>query len=85
MLGIEALAQGTPVIASVTGGMSDWADSGCIAVEPGDIRALRAGIERLAADPEAALVLGEAGRAMVAERFSRRVVAPRLRAVYENR
>ncbi len=83
MLGIEALAQGTPVIAAPSGGMDDWVDAGCIRVEPGDVPAFSDAISHLAEDPEAAFALGEAGRAMVGERFCRRVLAPRLEAVYE--
>ncbi len=83
MLGIEALAQGTPVIAAVSGGMDDWVDAGCIRVEPGDVPAFSDAISHLAEDPEAAFALGEAGRVMVGERFCRRVLAPRLEAVYE--
>ncbi|RLE33329.1 MAG: hypothetical protein DRJ61_07500 [Acidobacteria bacterium] len=85
MLGIEALAQGTPVIAAPSGGMADWVDVGCIRVEPGDIPAFSDAISHLAEDPEAAFALGEAGRVMVGERFCRRVLAPRLVAVYETR
>lgn len=83
MLGIEALAQGTPVIAAVRGGMEDWAGAGCIRVEPGDVSGFRDAVTRLAADPSAARTLGQAGRVMVSERFSRQVLAPHLQAVYE--
>ncbi|MEN8165726.1 MAG: glycosyltransferase family 4 protein, partial [Acidobacteriota bacterium] len=83
MLGIEALAQGTPVIAAPTGGMADWVDAGCITVESGDVSAFSDAVSRLAADPSAARALGEAGRVMVGERFCHRALAPRLEAVYE--
>ena len=83
MLGIEALAQGTPVIAAPSGGMEDWVDAGCIGVNPGDVPAFSEAILHLAVAPKAARELGEAGRAMVGERFCRPVVAPRLEAVYE--
>ncbi len=83
MLGIEALAQGTPVIAAPSGGMEDWVDTGCIGVEPGDVSALSDAVAHLAADPLAARALGEAGRVMVGERFCRGVLEPRLEAVYE--
>lgn len=85
MLGIEALAQGTSVIAMASGGMEDWADTGCMVVEPGDVPAFRDAVSHLAAEPEAARALGETGRAMVADRFCRRVLAPRLEALYEAR
>ncbi len=83
LLGIEALAQGTPVIAVPSGGMEDWVDAGCIRVAREDVSAFSGAVARLAADPLAARALGEAGRVMVGERFSRRALAPRLEAVYE--
>jgi len=83
LLGIEALAQGTPVVAAVSGGMEDWVDAGCIGLKPGDPEAFRDAVSRLAAEPEFARALGEAGRTMVGERFIRGVLAPRLEAVYE--
>lgn len=85
LLGIESLAHGTPVIAAVSGGMEDWSDAGCVVVEPGNIEAFSDAISRLSADAEAARALGEAGREMVAERFSKKNLAPRLQAVYEGR
>jgi len=83
ILGIEALAQGTPVIAAASGGMEAWVDVGCIRIEREDASAFRDAISHLAADPESARALGEAGRVMVGERFSRAALAPRLQAVYE--
>ncbi len=84
LLGIEALAQGTPVIAAASGGMEDWVDAGCIRIEQGDVSGFSGAVARLAADPLAARSLGEAGRVMVGERFCRRVLAPRIEAVYES-
>ncbi len=85
ILGIEALAQGTPVIAVDSGGMEDWVDVGCIRVERRDSSAFGDAVSDLARDPEGARELGDAGRVMVGERFSRRVLAPRLEAVYQTR
>lgn len=82
MVGIESLAQGTPVIAMAGGGMEDWVGAGCLVVEPGEVRAFSEAISRLASEAEGARSLGEEGRAMVAERFCRRRLAPRLEAVY---
>lgn len=61
---IEALAQGTPVIASATGGLAetvrDKVDG--YQVPPGDVDALAARIALLAGDPDRANAMGEAGR-----------------------
>lgn len=82
ILGVEALAEGTPVIVARTGGTGDWSDQGCIAVPPGDVAAMAAAIRRLARDPELAVALGRAGREMVRRRFARSRLQPRLAEVY---
>ena len=83
MVGIEALAQATPVIAAVSGGTGEWADAGCLRVEAGDVEAMAGAIAVLAADPDRAVALGREGRAMVAERFARARIEQRLRALYD--
>ena len=72
LVGIEALAAGRPVVASLTGGVGDWLQDGAngIAVPPGDERALARALEELLADPSRQSAMGEAGRVLVAERFS---------------
>ncbi|MCB9762910.1 MAG: glycosyltransferase family 4 protein [Alphaproteobacteria bacterium] len=82
ILGVEALAEGTPVIAARVGGVGDWADAGVIEVPPGDEAALAEAIRALADDPARALALGEAGRRLVAERFSKAPLLARIEAVY---
>lgn len=82
ILAVQALALGTPVITSATGGAEAWADVGCVRCPPGDETAMATAIAALAADPGQALALGEAGRQMVAERFSRERLEPRLLALY---
>jgi hypothetical protein len=82
ILGVEALAAGTPVVVTARGGTGEWSDAGCLVVPPGDIAAMTAALWRLAADPELALALGRAGQAMVRERFARAVLWPRLLALY---
>jgi glycosyltransferase involved in cell wall biosynthesis len=69
---LEAMAHGRPVVASAVGGLLDLVVDGetGIHVPPGDVPALRAGIERLLADPELRRRMGEAGRRRAAERFS---------------
>jgi glycosyltransferase involved in cell wall biosynthesis len=72
LVGIEANAAGRPVVASATGGVRDWLKDGVngLLVEPGDPRALAAALERLLADPALQREIGEAGRALVAARFT---------------
>jgi hypothetical protein len=70
ILGVQALAEGTPVIVADAGGTRDWSDAGCLRVPAGDVNAMAAAIAALDADPDRALELGRAGRAMVRRRFS---------------
>ena len=82
ILGLEALAQGTPVVVAANGGTDEWSGSGCLRVAPGDVTAMSAAIKRLAEDPEFALELGRAGQVAVGEAFSRERIAPRLDELY---
>jgi len=72
LVGIEAFSAGRPVVASDTGGISDWLDHGVsgLLVAPGDTRALSRALEQLLADPERQLRMGAAGRESVRERYS---------------
>ena len=69
---LEAMAHGRPVVASGVGGLLDLVVNGetGILVEPGNVPALRAALERLLADPELRSRMGEAGRRRAAEHFS---------------
>jgi len=82
MLALEALAQGTPVIVSDVGGTSDWSDAGCVRVPPRSIEEIDSALRWLSEDPEGALLLGRQGREMVAKRFARATIEPRLHALY---
>ena len=82
ILGLEALAEGTPVVVAASGGTADWSAAGCLVVPPNDPAAMAEAASRLAADPTFALALGESGRAAVARRFGREAVEGRLREVY---
>ena len=82
ILGLEALAQGTPVVVAASGGTDDWSGSGCIRVPAGDVAAMADAIRRLAADPEWALELGREGRSAVSRLFSRDRIAPMLAELY---
>jgi glycosyltransferase involved in cell wall biosynthesis len=72
LVGIEAHAAGRPVVASATGGVRDWLTDGVNGrlVEPGDPRALAGALEQLLADPDRRHEMGEAGRALVEERYT---------------
>jgi glycosyltransferase involved in cell wall biosynthesis len=69
---IEALAGGRPVVATRVGGVPDVVRDGVdgFLVELGDVEALAEHLGRLAADPELARQMGEAGRERVLERYS---------------
>ncbi len=68
---IEALAAGTPVVATDVGGVADVVADGLdgILVPEGDIEALAAALGRLARDRELALRMGVAGSERVVERY----------------
>ena len=80
IVGVEALSVGTPVIAMSRGGMDEWTDAGTIVVD--DAAEMAAAITHLSQRPQAALALGEAGHAMVAERFSPARHRSAIKAVY---
>jgi glycosyltransferase involved in cell wall biosynthesis len=82
IVGVEALAMGTPVIAMTTGGMGDWADAGTIVVPTGDVAAMATAIQDLAADDPGAQRLGAAGAAMVRERFQESALTARMAQIY---
>lgn len=72
LVGIEALAAGRPVVASAAGGVRDWLRHGVngLLVRPGHVRELADALQELLADPARQSAMGEAGRALVAARFS---------------
>jgi glycosyltransferase involved in cell wall biosynthesis len=72
LVGIEAAAAATPVVASSTGGIRDWLEHGVngLLVEPGDAQALSAALNELLDDPERRRSMGAEGRQIVSERFS---------------
>lgn len=83
ILGLEALAEGTPVIAADVGGVGEWAAEGAIVVRPGDVDAMSESLTRLVRHPGEALDLGQKGQRAVATRFSRGVLEPRLLAMWQ--
>lgn len=66
---LEAMACGTPVIATGTGGSGEFLldEVNCLLVPPGDPRALASAVRRLAADPELRVSLVGAGAATAEE------------------
>ncbi|MFI4977185.1 MAG: glycosyltransferase family 4 protein [Solirubrobacterales bacterium] len=72
LVGIEALASGRPVIASLTGGIGDWLQDGVsgVSVTPGDVPELARALNEVLADPVRQAKMGDAGREMVNARFS---------------
>lgn len=78
----EAMACGLPVVGSDSGAIPEIVrDAGLIFPE-GDVAALAACLERLAASPELRLQLGERGRLRVARAYSQERVAARTAAFY---
>jgi glycosyltransferase involved in cell wall biosynthesis len=82
IVGAEALAMGTPVIARLTGGMSDWCESGTIQVS--DRTEMTSAIRHLATNSDAAHALGEAGRTHIRTLCSPKSVHAQLEAVYQH-
>jgi glycosyltransferase involved in cell wall biosynthesis len=81
---LEAMAHGRPVVAGAVGGLLDLVVNGetGILVEPGNVPALRAALDRLLEDPELRRRMGEAGRARAAERFGWPAVTRKTLDVY---
>jgi glycosyltransferase involved in cell wall biosynthesis len=81
---LQALAAGVPVVAANVGGIPEVVEDGAtgLLVPPGDAGALAQAIRAVLTDPESASRRAEAGRALVASRFSRAVVTERLVGLY---
>lgn len=84
LIGIEAHAAGRPVVASATGGVTDWLQDGDngLLVRPGDAEDLARGLAELLADPKRRQAMGEAGRSSVAARFSKQRHVEAILAAY---
>jgi glycosyltransferase involved in cell wall biosynthesis len=81
---LEAMASGTPVVASRVGGLAEVVVDGetGFLVPPGDVAALREGVSRLLWDRRLAARLGANARDLVLERFTWRACAERCLAAY---
>jgi glycosyltransferase involved in cell wall biosynthesis len=82
ILGVEALAEGTPVVVADTGGTADWSHAGCVRVQRGAVDEMADAIRWLAEDGQKARRLGREGRSMVATRFARAPIEQKLEALY---
>ena len=71
LVALEALAAGTPVVASEVGGLPEIIEPGRhgLLVPPRDPQALAEAVIELAGDPARRQAFGEAGQQMVAQRF----------------
>jgi alpha-maltose-1-phosphate synthase len=84
LINLEAMACGTPVVASAVGGILEVVDDGRtgLLVPPGDPDELAAALRRVLDDRQLAVRFGAAGRRRVEERFSWASVAERTARVY---
>jgi glycosyltransferase involved in cell wall biosynthesis len=82
---LEAMASGTPVVASRVGGVSEIVQDGVTGylVTPGDTAELCARLDQLLHDHHLARRLGSAARELVLDRFTWDKVAERCLAAYE--
>ncbi len=84
LVGVEALSLGLPVVAYGVGGIPEWLENGKsgFLVEAGRIDLLSENIGRLVRDQILSKQLGQAGKKIVAERFTFRQHLENLRKVY---
>ena len=82
---LEAMAVGTPVIATRTGGLPEFIDHGRNGqlVPPGDAEALAEALGILLANPEKARAMGLAGQETVEGGFTARHLAQAYEAIYD--
>jgi glycosyltransferase involved in cell wall biosynthesis len=84
LITLEAMAAGTPVVASAVGGIPDQVrhDKEGLLVSPGDTGAMVDAILDLLRDPDCARRLGEAGRRRAASEFGHAAMVRRIESVY---
>jgi glycosyltransferase involved in cell wall biosynthesis len=85
LVALEAMASGTPVVASRIGGLAEVVVDGetGFLVRPGDVGQLRDRLARVLSDRRLAARLGGNARDLVAERFTWRACAERCLRAYE--
>lgn len=81
---VEALAHARPLVIGRVAGVPDCVEDGrtAVVVSPGDVDALEAALQWVAAHPEAARRMGEAGSRHVRTTLDIRAVIPRYEAAY---
>jgi glycosyltransferase involved in cell wall biosynthesis len=79
---LEAMAQGTPVVTSLGTSTEELGRDAAVLVDPHDVAAIGAGIERVLREPALARELAEAGRSRAAE-YTWRRSADLVEAAYE--
>jgi starch synthase len=84
LAGIEAMASGTPVVASSLGGLPEVVEHGVTGflVEPGNVADLRERLAQILGDPPLAERLGRNARERFFERFTWEACAGRCLAAY---
>ena len=82
---MEALASGTPVIATQLAGVGELVEHGTsgFLVPAGDAEGLAEAIRKMAADPGGRAAMGSAGRDKVRAEFNIRIEAARIAALFE--
>ena len=85
LVAVEAQLCEAPVVAFRSGGLTDVVDDGRTGVltPAGDVRALAAAMDALAARSDRGAALGKAGRAAALSRYSPDVVASHYASIYE--
>jgi glycosyltransferase involved in cell wall biosynthesis len=81
---LEAMAHAKPVVATPVGGTPELVEDGVTGVLVDDVDGLAEALRRLAADPDEARRLGEAGRRRVEERFSEEAMTRRVLELYDD-
>jgi glycosyltransferase involved in cell wall biosynthesis len=84
IVGIEAMSNGRPVVASRVGGIEDWhgGDATGVLVPPGDVGRLAAALNGLLREPDRCRQLGAAGAARVEAKFTRTRYLQTMRDTY---
>ncbi len=82
---LEAMASGTPVIATNVGGLPEVVEHGVSGFlhELGDVESMAASAKSLLSDPQALAAFGRAARERAATRFGEGLVFPRYVELYE--
>lgn len=83
-ISIEALAAGTPVIASKIGGITEVVtpDTG-ILVPPGSVSALKNALQRILADPKRGQKLAQKGQEQIAKMYGEETIARTMANLYQ--